>query len=100
MAANQATFFTGASDNKSPADVDKIANNMAASVPSILPVTNNPAEPQEVRVLNQSSITLSKNTKGFNWDIKIYTGTTHDDINKLFDQIMAVNDKLKKMLGE
>lgn len=97
MAANQQTFTVGASDIKSPTDIENIVNEVTAQK---MPAVTNPAEPQEVRVLNQSSITLSKNTKGFNWDIKIYTGTSPEDLNKLFEQVITVNDKLKKMLGD
>ncbi len=52
-----------------------------------------PGDPQEVRVINQPSVALTKNTKGYNWEIKAYA----DSLSEAVDLVIAADNRLKLM---
>lgn len=60
-------------------------------------VTTQHNEPitQELKIINQPSITLTKNTKGYNWEIKVYATT----VLEALDIIIAADMRLKTQYG-
>jgi hypothetical protein len=81
------SFVGGSHTGEKAAEIEKAVKN--ATVPA-------PADQQEIRVINQPSVALTKNTKGYNWEIKAYA----DNLNAAIDQVMAANIRLKNMYGE
>lgn len=50
---------------------------------------------QELKIINQPSITLTKNTKGYNWEIKVYAPT----VLEALDIIIAADIRLNNQYG-
>lgn len=57
-------------------------------------------EPKEtietvVKNVSQSSVTLTKNTKGYGWEVKVYA----DTMNAAIDQAIAADHRLRTQFG-
>jgi hypothetical protein len=89
------SFVGGSQAGSKAAEIEKAVQSATAPAAGS-GVLRAPADQQEIRVINQPSVTLTKNTKGFNWEIKAYA----DNLNAAIDQVMAANIRLKTMYGE
>jgi hypothetical protein len=90
--ASLSSFSGGNAEAEKAAAIDKVIQSGAPKGGSGLS-PKPAAEPQEVRVINQPSITLTKNTKGYNWEIKAYAET----ISAAVDLVIAADNRLKAM---
>lgn len=60
------------------------------------PTLPDEGHPDFMPMPSTSSVKLIKNTKGYNWEIKIYNENTDEMMN----QLLSIEEKLKSVYGE